>query len=321
MKVLTRFLMLIAISLPLAALAQPYPVKPLKLVTQFTAGGSGDTTLRIFAAPFSEILGQPVLIDNRAGAGGVVAAEAVARAPADGYTLLAGTSSTQVIRRFLAKNLSFDPVKDFVPVSQLIEEFAVIAVHPSVPVDSFKELIDYAKRNPGKLSYGTSGVGSEHHLSGEQIKQLTGADMVHVPYKASSQALLDVVGGQLPVTFAMLALARPFIASGKVRALALVMQKRFAGLPSVPTVSEVLPDFDPPPSWIGLFAPAGLPDNLLRRLNADVLKAMSNPAARSKFAEAGQEVSTSSPEEFAARLKRETALVGRIVKAAGITPE
>jgi tripartite-type tricarboxylate transporter receptor subunit TctC len=304
-----------------AAMAQAFPAKPIRLVTQFQAGASGDTNMRAIAGPMAEFAGQPVIVENRPGAAGVLAAEYVARSAPDGYTILGATSATQVIRIWVAKNMPFDPVKDFTPITQLSESITVIIAHPSVPANSLADLLGYARRNPGKLSYGTSGVGSEHHLSGEQIKQLTGVDMVHVPYKATAQALLDVVSGQLPVSFSLYAATNNFIASGKVKALAVVRNKRVALLPELPCVGEVVPGFEEPPTWTGLFGPAGLPEPVLRRLNADAVRAVQHPSVRAKYAAVGNETVGSGAEEFAAKIKKQIELVGRIAKAAGIQPE
>jgi tripartite-type tricarboxylate transporter receptor subunit TctC len=304
-----------------SACAQGFPAKPIRMVTQFSAGASGDTVVRTITAPLAEVIGVPVVVDNRAGAGGVLAAEIVKQAPPDGYTLFAGTSSTQIIRLYIAKSTPFDPVRDFTPVTQCIESVTTIIVNPALPASTLKELIEYARRNPGKIAYGTSGIGSEHHLSGEQIKQLAGIDMLHVPYKASMQGLLDVVSGRLPMAFAIYVVALPHIKSGKVRALAVVRDRRNALLPDVPAVPEMVPGFEPPPSWIGIFGPAGLPGPLLKRLNADLVKTLNLAETRAKLADQGLDVIGSSPEEFAARIERQKQLVARIVKSAGIQPE
>jgi tripartite-type tricarboxylate transporter receptor subunit TctC len=309
-----------AIATPMA-LAQNYPVKPVRIFTQFAAGASGDTTVRIMAAPFSEMLGQPVIVENRAGAGGLLAAEAVQRAAPDGYTLLAGSSSTQIIRIFLSKNVPFDPQRDFTAITQISESVPTIVVNPKLGVNSLAELLEYARRNPGKLAFGTSGIGSDHHLSGEEIKQLSKVDMLHIPYKAGAQALVDVMSGQLPMAFVIHTQALPHIRSGKAKALAVVKEKRFALLPEVPTVTEVIPAFEVPPSWTGLLGPAGLPPALLARISSDAIRAMNLPETRARYAEGGQEVVASSPEEFAAKIRRNLELVARIVKAAGIQPE
>jgi len=304
-----------------AAQPQNYPAKPVHLVTQFAPGSTGDNLCRIMAASMNEVMGQPVIVDNRAGAGGVLAAEQVARAAPDGYSLLVGTTGTQIMRIFLARKSSFDPVKDFTPITEVGETVTLWVANPSFPASSFKDMIDYAKRNPGKVAYGTSGIGSPHHLSGELVKLLTGVEMIHVPYKASAQALQDTVAGQIPTTFAISGLVVPAVRAGKLKALAIVRDVRFKALPDVPTVGEIVPGFETPPSWTGLFGPAGLPQPLLRRIHADVLKALNKPEIRAKLADQHFEVITNeTPEEFAAQIKRQIDLVGKIVKSAGIKP-
>ena len=301
--------------------AQAFPNKPIRLVAQFAAGASGDTVVRTIATPLSEIIGQPVVVDNRAGAGGVVAAEIVKSAAPDGYTLFAGTSATQVIRLYLSRSTPFDPVKDFTPITQFVESVTTIVMNPAVPATNLKELIEYARQNPGKVAFGTSGVGSEHHLSGEEIKQLAGVDMLHVPYKASAQGLLDVVSGRLPIAFSIYVVAMPQIKAGKVKVLAVVRDKRSALLPDVPAVPEAVPGFEPPPSWVGLFAPAGLPAPLLKRIHGDFIRVLNAPDTKAKLTEQGLEIVGNTPEEFSAKIQKQKELVARIVKGAGIQPE
>ena len=302
-------------------LAQAYPTKPVRIFTQYVPGASGDTTIRIMAAPLADLLGQPVIIENRAGAGGVLAADAVARSAPDGHTLLAGSSSTQIIRIFISRSTPFDPVKDFTAITQITESVPTIVANPRLGVNSLAELIDYARRNPGKIAFGTSGIGSDHHLSGEEIKQLVKVDMLHIPYKAGAQALVDVVTGQLPMAFVIHTQALPHIRSGKVKALAVVKEKRFALLPDVPMVAEVIPGFEVPPSWTGLLGPAHLPPAVLARISGDAIRALNQPDTRARFGDSGQEVVASTPEEFAAKIRRNLELVAKIVKAAGIQPE
>ena len=300
------------------ALAQAYPAKPIHIVTQFAAGASGDANMRAIAQPLAESLGQPVVVDNKPGGGGVVAAAFVAKSPPDGYAILGASSATQVVHGWITKNVPFDPIRDFTPITLLSKPTVVIIAHPSVKAANLSELLEFAKRNPRKVFYGTSGVGSEHHLSGEQIRQLTGVDIVHVPYKATAQALVDVVSGQLPVSFSIYAAAVHFIQDGKVRALAVVREKRVAFLPDLQSVAEAVPGFEEPPMWTGLFGPAGLPDPIVRRLNAEAVKALQSAAIQKMYAARGSEAVGSSPEAFAAQIRKEVALVGRIVKEAGI---
>ena len=300
---------------------QGFPTKPIRVVTQFVPGSSGDTALRFITPGMSESLGQPVVIDSRPGAGGVVAAEQVMRSAGDGYTLLSSTSGAHIMRLFLVKNQSFDPIKDFAPVTQLMDVAAVIVATPSLPAGSLKELLDQARREPGKLSFGTSGIGSEHHLSAEQMMQLTGVSMVHVPYKSGSQAMLDVAAGQLPLAIGTFPGAQAFIASGKLKPIAVVRDRRIAQLPNVAAVPEVVKGFESPSAWTGIFGPASLPAALARRLQGEFAKAMNAPEAKGKLLQGGYEVIGNTPEEFASEIRHEIELIGRIVKAAGIKPE
>ena len=302
----------------LAAHAQTYPAKPVRMVTQFVAGSGGDALIRILATYLGENLGQAVVIENRAGAGGIIAAEVVARAAPDGYVFLAATPNIPVVRVAAESKLSFDPTKDLIPVSAVAATPSIFIVNPSVPVNSYQELMDYAKKFPNKLSYGTSGVGSAHHLAAEQIRMLTGIEMVHVPYKAGQQALLDVVTGQIPSSWVILGEATPLAKAGKIKVLATREAKRVAAFPDVPAIGELLPGFEPLPGWTGLFTPAGVPQPVFRRLSSDTMKALQLPEAKAKINLIGFEVVGNTPEEFAAQIKREIALTARIAKAAGI---
>jgi tripartite-type tricarboxylate transporter receptor subunit TctC len=310
-----------AFALPFSAFAQSFPVKPIRIVTQYAPGSSGDTSLRIVAPTMSRSLGQPVLIDNRAGAGGILAAEQVLRAQPDGYTLVASSSALYVIRPFLVKSMPFDPARDFTPVTLYQEAITLLVANPSFLPNSLKELLDHARSNPGKVAFGTSGIGTEGHLTGAEIAELTGVNMTHVPYKASAQALLDTVSGQLPTSFAIYAAALPFLNSGKVKPLAIVMDGRSARLPNVPAISEVIPGFESPTSWTGIFGPAGMPPALARRIQSEFAKAAKDPETLAKLTKGGFDVVASDPDQFAARMKREIALIARLVKAAGIRPE
>lgn len=302
------------------AAAQGFPAKPLRMVSEFPAGSGGDLLARIVASSLAEVLGQPVIVENRAGGGGVIAAETVIRSVPDGYTMLEATPNALIVRRFLAKTQSFDTLRDLTPITAIGNTTILVIVKPSLAVKGFRELIDYGKANPGTLSYGTSGIGTSHHLSGEQLRSLTGIQWVHVPYKGGMLATQDVVSGQIPMAIAIAGSAMPFVRSGKVRALAVVADRRYALAPDIPTVAEVVPGFEVPPGWTGLFGPAQLPAPILKRLNADAIKAMSAPDTRAKIAEAGFELAANTPEQFTAQIRREIELVGLTVKAAGLTP-
>lgn len=319
---MARLLWASMIIAPLVCHAQSYLAKPIALVTQFAPGSTGDTLCRIMAESMKEVTGLSVIVDNRAGAGGVVAAEYVVRAAPDGHTLLVGTTGTQIMRVHLAKNSSFDPVRDFTPITQVGETPTLWVANPAFGPNSFRELIEFAKANPNTVTYGTSGIGSPHHLSGELVRLIAGVSMIHVPYKASAQALQDTVAGQLNTTFAISGLVVPAVRGGKVKALAIVRKERFKALPDVATVGEVIPAFETPPTWTGMFGPANMPAPLLTRVHTDVVKALNAPAVRTRLSEQQHfEVMTNeTPAAFAAQIKREIDLVGRIVKGAGIKP-
>jgi tripartite-type tricarboxylate transporter receptor subunit TctC len=202
-----------------------------------------------------------------------------------------------------------------------VEAITVIIANPGLPAANLRDLVEYARNNPGKVAFGSSGIGTEHHLSGEQINQLAGVKLLHVPYKASSQALLDVVSGRLPMAFSIYLVALPHIKSGKVKALAVVRDRRTALLPDVPTVAEMVPGFEPPPSWVGIFGPAHLPEPVLKRLNGDIVKVLNLPEPRAKLTGQGLDIVGNTPEEFSAKIRKQKELVARIVKGAGIQPE
>jgi tripartite-type tricarboxylate transporter receptor subunit TctC len=316
-----RFLFLALVLVPAFALSQQYPSKPIRIVTQYDPGSSGDLSLRITAPAVSRSIGQPVIIDNRPGAGGILAADQVRRADPDGYTIAASSSALYVIRPFLVKSMPFDPLKDFTPVTLYQEAVTFLVANPSFPANSLKEFLDYARANPGKVSFGTSGIGTEGHLAGEEVMELAGIKLVHVPYKSSAVALRDVVGGQLPTSFSIYASIAPFHKAGKVKVLAAVKETRSARMPDVPALTEAIPGFEAPASWTGLFAPAGLPPAITRRIHAEFAKAAKEPDVAAKLMEGGFDVVATPPEEFAARMRKEIALIGRLVKAAGIKPE
>jgi tripartite-type tricarboxylate transporter receptor subunit TctC len=316
-----RWLGALACLAAFAASAQPFPAKPIRWVTQFVAGSSGDIALRIVAPPMSRSLGQPVVIDNRAGAGGVLAAEQVMRAPPDGYTILAVSNAVYVTRRFLVREMSFDALKDFAAVTQYLDSYFVWVAAPSFPAGSLREALDLAKKSPGKMNFATSGIGTEGHLTGEQVMELTGVKLLHVPYKAAAQALVDTVTGQVQTALSTYSGALPHVSAGKLRILAVVRDARSARLPDVPTVAEAVPGFEAPSSGVGIFAPAGTPSAILNRIQSEIARASKDPEAQQKLRDGAYEVLASTPEEFTARMKREIALTARLVKSAGIKPE
>jgi tripartite-type tricarboxylate transporter receptor subunit TctC len=316
-----RFVLLALLAAPLVALAQAYPGKPVRLVVPYPPGGSTDLLGRTVALKMAESMGQNVIVENRGGAGGMLGADLVARAAPDGYTFLLGTGATHGITLFLSKTVLYDPVKDFTPITAAVEVPIALAVHASIPANSAKELVEYAKNNPGKLSFGSSGTGSPHHLAGELLKQVTGIDMVHVPYKGAGPAMQDLIGGQIPIVFTTLSTAIPQMRGGKIRVLAVVEGKRQASVPEVPTVGESIPGYVMPSSWLGFFGPAGLPEAIVKRLNVEILKAVQAPEVRAKLEAAGMPVTGTSAEEFARMVRDDIQTFRRIVQASGIKPE
>ncbi|MET0442195.1 MAG: tripartite tricarboxylate transporter substrate binding protein [Casimicrobiaceae bacterium] len=306
---------------PAASTQTPYPTKPVRVVVPFPAGGTTDILARAASQKLSETWGQQALVDNRPGAGGNIGAELVAKAPPDGYTLLMGTVGTHAINSSLYPKMPYDHVKDFAPVILVAGVPNVLVVHPSLPVNSVQELIAYAKANPGKLNFASSGSGTSIHLSGELFKVMTGVQMTHIPYKGSAPALTDLVGGQVQLMFDNLPSSLAFIKAGKLRALAVTSAQRSPALPDVPTVAESgVPGFEAS-SWFGLLAPAGTPRDIVTKINADTQKWLASPDAKDKLAAQGAAAAGGSPEDFAKHIQAETAKWARVVKESGAKVE
>ena len=322
-KLLCVFAFAAAVGNVPSASAQPYlasyPAKAVRMV--LSLGGGTEVAARLLAQKLTAALGQPVIIDTQPGASGMVGAEAAARSAPDGYTLLLASASTHVFAVHLSRNLRYDPVRDFTPITRVFGAVLCIAAGPSSPAKSLAEIVDYARRNPGKVSYGTSGIGTGQHLAAESIKLLAGVDMVHVPYKSGGQVITDLISGQISVSFGVFASAAPHAKSGKLRLLAVMEDKRYAAAPDVPTVREILPGFDNPPTWVGFFGPAALPQPVSRRLHEEMVRAVTAAELAAKFEDIGFSVVTDAPGEFAAVIRRDIDLVGRMAKAAGIQPE
>jgi tripartite-type tricarboxylate transporter receptor subunit TctC len=268
----------------------------------------------------AQALGQPLVYDNRAGANGAIGSEIVARSAPDGYTILTGTSSTHLSSIFLTKNLPYDPIKDFAPIIALTDPSTCLAVHVSVPVNSVKELIDYAKRNPGKLSFSSSGTGGFLHLAMEQFKQAAGLDIVHVPYKGAGPQVIDLAAGRVQTAVISLAQGRPLAAAGKLRILAFMDRYSFVP-PGAPVLAELVPGFEKLLAYMGFYGPAGLPRPIVSRLNAEAQKALNSPDVRDKFTEIDYGIIGGSPEDFVAMFNKGLKVYARVIKAAGIEPE
>jgi tripartite-type tricarboxylate transporter receptor subunit TctC len=304
-----------------AAHAQTFPSKPVHIIVPFTPGSILDTIARMVQAKTTEAWGQPVVVENRGGAGGQIGAQQVAKSPPDGHMILLGSVGTHVGAVFLTKNLPYDPVKDFTPITIAVEPVSALVVHPGVPASNIQELVDYAKRNPGKLAYATNGPGTVFHVAGELIKQAAGIDMLHVPLKGAGDVMNALVGGHVQVAFASASQIPSYRDSGKLKVIGMNVASRYSRMPDVPTIGEGLPSYDAPGSWLGFFGPANLPPGVLARLNGDMVKALNAPDVRPKLEDAGMIVVANTPQQFAEVIKKGFETYGRAVKIAGIKPE
>jgi tripartite-type tricarboxylate transporter receptor subunit TctC len=304
-----------------AAAADSYPSKSARIIVAFPPGAATDIVGRILAQKLSEMWGQPVIVDNRAGASGTVGTDAVAKAAPDGYTMLLGTLGNLAANPSLYRNLPFDMGRDFMPVSLVVMVNFVMVVNPSIPVKTVKELIALAKARPGQLNYSSSGAGGLPHLAGELFKNMAGVDIVHISYKGSVPSFTDLLGGRITFTIDNLPLALPYIKSGRLRALAVVGPKRQPLLPDVPTMAEAgIPGYELT-NWFGLMVPAGTPNDVVQRINADVAKVLKMPDVRERLLGMAAEPVGSTQEQFSAFLKSETAKWAKVIKEGGITAE
>lgn len=300
--------------------AQTYPVKPIRMLFGYTAGGAGDVGARMLAQKLSEGLGQNVVVENRPGAGGAIADEAVAKAPADGYTLLYAAGSTTILPALRPK-LPYNVERDFAPVSMVMVTSFALAVHPSVPVRDVKELIALARSKPGKLTFSTPGVGSSAHFAGEVFKMMAGVQMLHVPYRGPPEATTAVISGEVDVNFPSVTGALPLIETGRLKALAVSSAKRAPTLPSVPTLDEAGLTGYERTGWNGVLAPAGVPKEIIARLNAAIVKAVDSPEMKQAIVKQGLLAQTGTPEEFAAFIRGQLEQNAKVVKFAGIKTE
>ena len=309
--------LLLSLSLPLCAAEQGYPSKPIRLVVPFPAGGSLDAVARAIGQKLSIAWGQPVIIDNRPGAGGNIGADLVAKSAPDGYTILEGALSTHAVNVSLYSKMPYDPIKDFAPITLVAVTPNVLVLNPSVPANSVAELISYAKANPGKLAFGSGSNGSAGHLAGELFKTEAKVDMVHVPYKGGAPAMQDLLGGQIQLMFDNLASSLTQVRAGRIRALAVTTARRSALAPDLPTIAESgLPGFDIS-TWFGIFTPAGTPRDIVEKLHAEFTRALADREVRDRMLALGAEPVGNAPAEFAAYIRAEADKYARVIKASG----
>ena len=310
-----------AAMLPAAALAQPYPSKPIRIVVPFVAGGSSDVVARSVAARMQTTIGQNVVVENRPGANGAIAAEYVMRSPPDGYTLMVGSIGTFAINAALQPKLAYDPVKDLEPLTLAVTTPNVLVAGAKFPVSDVKELVAYARRNPGRLTYASSGAGSSDHLSAELFKLQTATFGVHIPYRGGSAAMSDLMGGNVDVSFQNLGAAMPHITSGRLKALAVTSPARRAQLPDTPTMLEQgIPGFVVT-SWQAFMGPRGMPREVIVRLHAELVAALNSPEVRTRFSQLGFDVVAGRPEEYAEFQRKEIERWREVVQKKGLTPE
>jgi tripartite-type tricarboxylate transporter receptor subunit TctC len=300
------------------AQAQTYPAKSVRLIIPWPAGGTTDILGRIVGQKLNESWGQPVVIDNRGGASGNIGSEVAVKSPPDGYTLLIGSMSTHTMNQFLYSKMSWDPVNDVAPISLIANVASVLVSHPSLPAKNVKELIALAKARPGQLNYASGS--SVYQLCGELLKMTAKIDLVHVPYKGGSQAITDVMGGQIELFFTGAPVTMPHIQSGKLKVLAVTNARRAAVLPDVPTIGETLPGYELN-NWYGIMAPAGTPRALVDKVNADVARILAQPELRERFLVLGADPAPSTPEKFGTVIRADAERSAKIIKAAAMQPD
>jgi tripartite-type tricarboxylate transporter receptor subunit TctC len=302
------------------AAAQTYPSRPIRIVITFPAGGPSDTVVRPIAQRLNEAWGQPVILDNRGGAGGVVGTEIVARAAPDGYNLLVGTAGGMAINPNLMASLPYDPFRDFAPVCMLVINPQILVAHPSLPANNVKELVALAKAKPGQLNFGSSGTGTATHLGMELLKLATGIDVVHVPYKGGAPAVTDLIAGQVQMIFVSMPSVMPHVQSGRLKALAVGSAKRVGSAPDVPTVAEAGYVGFEYANWNALFAPAGTPAAIVNKLNAEVVRILSDPVLAQRLSAQGAEPAPGSPEALGRWLRQDYDRWKKVIRVGNIKP-
>jgi tripartite-type tricarboxylate transporter receptor subunit TctC len=306
-------------AIPPFALAQTYPVKPVRFIVPFAPGGSADILARNLGQRLPELWGQPVIVDNRGGAGGAVGAELAARAPADGYVVFFTTNGPVTVTPALQKKPTYDPLRDFAPVTVVASLPNMLVAHPSLPVHTVKDLLALAKARPSELTYASGGAGASNHLAAELFKYMAKVDLVHVPYKGGGPAAIGVVTGEVGLLFATLPSAMVHVKANRVRAIAVTSEKRSPAMPAVPTIAESgVPGYDMT-SWVGALVPAGTPAAVIMRLHQELTKAAQSPDVKERLSAEGYELVTSTAEQMASRMRAETAQWTKVIKASGMT--
>ena len=319
MKTLARIALSCALALPLAAAAQSFPTKPIRIIVPFAPGGATDVLARLFGGEMQKSFGQSVVVENKPGAGGNIGAEAGAKAAPDGYTLTLVAHGFMSVNPHVYKSLGYDSIRDFAPVTQLVTAPLLFVTNPNaLPAKNLREILDYAKANPGKLVIGNGGSGTAQHLAGELFSSMANVNVVHVPYKGSAPATTDLLGGQTHAMLDNMVTLIPHVKSGKLRAIAVSTPQRVATFPEVPTISEAgVPGYDAG-TWYGVCAPGGTPADVVAKLNAELVRAMKQPEVSAKIAEMGLIAVGSTPAEFAQFIRQQRDMAGKLVKQAGL---
>ena len=315
-----RRILLIVLLAPLFALAQSYPNRPVRVVVTFPPGGTPDIYGRVMAAELQKLWGQPVVVENRTGAGGTIGTDSVAKAAPDGYTLLFAADATVTLAPAVIAKMPYDPVRDLTPIVNVTAGPFVLMANPAFPPNTLAEFIALAKKEPGKIPYASSGAGGQQHLAMESVRTMAGIDVVHVPYKGFGQGVTDVLANQVPLIFGGITASISYTSSGKLKALGVTSPKRARALPNVPAIAETLPGFDIT-AWYGFLGPAKLPVEIVRKINADSRTIIARPDFQERLVKDGIEPVGNTPEQFAEEIKADIARWAKIVKAAGVKPE
>jgi len=311
---------LIALAVPLCGWAQAYPNRPVRVIVTFPPGGTPDIYGRVMAAELQKVWGQPVLVENRTGAGGTIGTDAVAKAAPDGYTLLFAADATITLAPAVVAKMPYDPVRDLTPIVNVTAGAFVLLANPSFPANSMAEFIALAKKQPGKIPYASSGAGGQQHLAMESVRTMAGIDLVHVPYKGFGQGVTDVLANQVPLIFGGVTASISYVGSGKLKALGVTSARRVKALADIPAIAETLPGFDIN-AWYGFLGPANLPAEIVRKINADSRAIIARPDFQERLARDGIEPVGNTPEAFAAQIKADLERWAQVVRAAGIKPE